>query len=631
MRATRRSLIIGLDTLAIALLLLARAILRTGGMAFDVASLHVSLGSPHRALLALFTVVVVRLIVAHRIGPFGLWSDRWQRLLDATVHEPLVLDAPAGLWRRALLASIGIGAALAVLLHVQVFHLDWVPDLGDPLFSMWRVGWVAHQIVADPLHLFDANIFYPQRLTLTLSDPVILPALTIAPLLALGVHPVVAYNILFLSGFWLSGVATYLLVERLTGSARAAFVAGLTYACYSYRFEHYSHLELQMTQWMPLGLLALHLFLATGRRLHALAFGLTGVAQLYSSMYYAAFFLVYATIVGVALLRVHRPPLRPLAGPLAIAAAIAAMLAVPITWTFVAAEPMKGGRGLYEVNFYSAYPSDYLRANRSSLLWNERLRPPAPERTLFPGAAPLSLAALGLAPPFGTLRLVYAAGLLASVDGSLGLHGVAYPYYYWLLPPFRGLRSPARFAALVGLSLAILAGFGARRALRWRASRAYQHAMFAVLVAFVMIDAWPSLRLEPVWKEPPPIYDVFRYVPGAILLETPIPNDEIFNIPYMYFSTWHFAKMVNGYSGFIPGSYADFYKEMVFFPDTRSIAALRQRGVTYVSVNCGIGTFLSPVECGRLLDAVRHDIRFRLTSSVQWNGHTVQLYEVLPP
>jgi hypothetical protein len=106
------------------------------------------------------------------------------------------------------------------LLHEQLRHLDSVPDLGDPLFSIWRVAWVAHQIVADPWHLFDANIFYPEHLTLTLSDPVLLPAMSVSPLLALGVHPTVVYNLLLMSGFWLSGVATYLLVERLTGSAR---------------------------------------------------------------------------------------------------------------------------------------------------------------------------------------------------------------------------------------------------------------------------------------------------------------------------------------------------------------------------------------------------------------------------
>ena len=82
------------------------------------------------------------------------------------------------------------------------------------------------------------------------------------------------------------------------------------------------------------------------------------------------------------------------------------------------------------------------------------------------------------------MRLIYTAGLLTAFDGSLGLHGVAYPFYYDLIPPFRGLRSPARFAALVGMTLAILAGFGARRALRWRPWGVYQHAVFAGLVAF---------------------------------------------------------------------------------------------------------------------------------------------------
>jgi hypothetical protein len=93
-------------------------------------------------------------------------------------------------------------------------------------------------------------------------------------------------------------MATYVLVERLTGSPRAAFVAGLMFACSAFRFDHYSHLELQMTQWMPLGLLALHLLVATGRWRYAAALAVTGAAQLYSSMYYAVFFLVYAAVIG---------------------------------------------------------------------------------------------------------------------------------------------------------------------------------------------------------------------------------------------------------------------------------------------------------------------------------------------
>ena len=66
-----------------------------------------------------------------------------------------------------------------------------MPDLGDPLFSIWRISWVNHQLWRHPLALFDANIFYPERLTLTYSDPVIVPALISAPLFWVGFTEVV--------------------------------------------------------------------------------------------------------------------------------------------------------------------------------------------------------------------------------------------------------------------------------------------------------------------------------------------------------------------------------------------------------------------------------------------------------
>ena len=557
--------------------------------------------------------------------------------------------------RHAIVAAVGLGIALIVLLHTQLFHLDYVPDVGDPLFSVWRIGWVNHQLATDPRHLFDANIFYPERLTLTLSDPIIVPALTGAPLLAMGLHPVVVYNLVLISAFWFSGIAVYLLVARLTGSARAGFISGLIYACCGYRFDHYSHLELQMAHWMPLGLLALHLLVGRDARSavrdpgsgvrdpgsasrkpgsgirdrkrwwYALAFVLAGVAQLYSSMYYAVFFVVYAAVIAAGLVIAHRASLRQLALPLLLSAGIAAVAALPLMQAFTAAEPMKGARPINEIRYYSAVPSDYLRVNRFNLLWRNRLHRPFPERTLFPGAAPLALAAVGIAPPMGAIPLVYTAGLLLSFDGSLGLHGVSYPLFYKWLSPFRGLRAPARFGALVMLTLAILAGFGARRALAWRRSPVYQRVTFALLIAFVMVDAWPALALQPVWKEPPPIYDVLKYTPNVVIAETPILDDETTNIPFMYFSLWHWHRMVNGYSGFIPKSYADFHADMAFFPDTRSIEALRKRGVTYVSVNCG----LNYPGCGELMDAMRHDTRLRLAANTQWNQHTVQLYEIL--
>jgi hypothetical protein len=623
----RRPLVVFLDILTAGLIVLSAAAIYSGGLVVRLAGIRISARTPIHVLAWLGAVVVVRLIAGRGIGVLGISPARWSRARAWIRAEPFLVHASEGRWRCAAFAALGIALALAILLHEQVLQPYGVADLGDPLFSMWRIGWVAHQIVTDPLHLFDANIFYPERLTLTLSDPIILPALTAAPLLALGVHPVIAYNVLLFSGFWFSGIATYLLVERLTGSRRAAFVSGLMYACYSYRFEHYGHVELQMTQWMPLALLALHLFVATGRWRYAIALGLVGAAQLYSSMYYAVFFLVFATPIGIGLLLVYRPPLRRLVLPLSAAAVVAGVLVVPIARAFVAAQPMKGERGVDEVTYYSARPTDYLRSQRHSAIWREWMLPPEPERALFPGAAPLALAAIALAPPFGAMRLVYTAGLLTAFDGSLGLNGVTYPYMYRWLGPVRGIRVPARFAAIVGLTLAILAGFGARRAMQWRRSRQWELAMFAGLIAFIMIDAWQALMLSPVWKEPPPIYQRLKFTPGAILAEFPMaePTNIDRNTFFLYFSLWHWSRMVNGYSGFTPHSYADLHEEIVNFPRDEAVAALRARGVSHVTVNCA----LNDAGCDDLADRMRHSTQLRMVAEASWMGHPVQLYEVL--
>ena len=623
----RRVLVVVLDILIAGLAVLSAAAIHTGGFVVRLAGIRISARTPFHVLAWLGAVAVVRLIAGRGVDVLGISPAAWSRARSWIRAEPFLVHASEGQWRCAAFASLGIALALAILLHEQILQPYGVADLGDPLFSMWRIGWVAHQIVADPSHLFDTNIFYPERLTLTLSDPTILPALTAAPLLAVGVHPVLAYNLLLFSGFWFSGIATYLLVERLTGSRRAAFVSGLMYACYSYRFEHYGHLELQMTQWMPLALLALHLFVATGTWRYAIALGLVGAAQLYSSMYYGVFFLVFATPIGIGLQLVSRTPFRRLVLPLAAAAVVAGVLAVPLARAFVEAQPMKGERGVDEVTAYSARPTDYLRAQSHSAIWREWMLPVEPERALFPGAAPLALAAIALAPPFGAMRLVYTAGLVTAFDGSLGLNGVTYPYLYRWFGPVRGIRVPARFAAIVGLTLAILAGFGARRAMQWRRSRRWELAMFAGLIAVIMIDGWQTLMLSPAWKEPPPIYQRLKFTPGAVLAEFPIaePTNTTRNIPFLYFSLWHWSRMVNGHSGFSPPSYAALHEEIVNFPNDEAVAALRARGVTYVTVNCG----LNYLGCDDLADLMRHSKQLRMIAEASWMGHQVQLYEVL--
>ena len=111
----------------------------------------------------------------------------------------------------------------AVMTWPQVLRMtDGVHDPGDPLMVTWVLGWVAHQLPRAPAHIFDANIFYPERNTLAFSETLLVPGIIVAPLHWLGVGPILIYNVVFLSGFAMSGVGVALLVRRLTGNIGAA-------------------------------------------------------------------------------------------------------------------------------------------------------------------------------------------------------------------------------------------------------------------------------------------------------------------------------------------------------------------------------------------------------------------------
>jgi hypothetical protein len=85
------------------------------------------------------------------------------------------------------------------------------------------------------------------------------------------------------------------------------------------------------------------------------------------------------------------------------------------------------------------------------------------------------------------------------------------------------------------------------------------------------------------------VYGLLKDEPAAVLIELPMAERGVFhlNAPYMLNSTLHWRPLVNGYSGFLPRSYDAHYEAMRTFPDDRSLAYLRQLGVTHVAVHSG--------------------------------------------
>ena len=148
-------------------------------------------------------------------------------------------------------------------------------DLGDSLLNAWILAWDADRLLrflggdVDAIRNFwNANIFYPEPLTLAYSEHLFAQAVQILPVYALTGNVILSYNLLFLSTFVLSGLGMYLFVREITGSARAGLVAGLIYAFAPYRVPQFSHLQVISSQWMPFVLYGLRRYFVTRAHRH---------------------------------------------------------------------------------------------------------------------------------------------------------------------------------------------------------------------------------------------------------------------------------------------------------------------------------------------------------------------------
>jgi len=164
---------------------------------------------------------------------------------------------------------------------------DVPSDFGDPLFTMWVMSW-------DATHLgrgwWNANIFHPHPLALAYSEHFLPQALQALPIYVATKNPILAYNLVFLSTFVLSGLGMFLFARELTASSEGAIVAGLAYAFAPYRMASLPHLHVLSSAWLPFALLGFRRYLATGGLTPLIGAVAAWVAQNLSCGYYVFFF-----------------------------------------------------------------------------------------------------------------------------------------------------------------------------------------------------------------------------------------------------------------------------------------------------------------------------------------------------
>jgi hypothetical protein len=184
------------------------------------------------------------------------------------------------------------------------------------------------------------------------------------------VPPPVVGTTLVLGSFVFAGMGAYALVRHLTGSAAAGFLSGVIFAFTPYRFDHYMHLEMLWSAWMPLVLLALHRALEGRGRAAGVVAGLLFAAQVLSCIYYGVLFVpVLVAILVVLATGIPPSALKRAAPPLVVGAAMAALLVLPYFAPYRLARETLGPREDIERKFLGAGPRHYLSSTTTNRVY----------------------------------------------------------------------------------------------------------------------------------------------------------------------------------------------------------------------------------------------------------------------
>jgi hypothetical protein len=528
------------------------------------------------------------------------------------------------------------GIMLAILTTWPlILHLPSriAPDLGDPIRTAWEISWVGHAMLHDPLHLFDANTFYPHHLSLAFSDSL----LGYGPAAFFGsgtVAALVRYNLLFLLAWSLCFVGAYLLARELGLRKLGAAAAATAFAYAPYRVTEAGHLHVISSGGLALGLfLLIRGYRHTSARL-VLAGWLVSAWQISLGFTLGLQYVYLVAVLGVLVL-VHwwrgqldpgpewrgtpatgdtgadakaHTPAPSSRGPLiarrvlvvtivgvALTGAISIYQAAP--YLKVASEYPTAKRTLKEVKNYSSGPASLLSASSENRVWagaTSGMRAKVHsknEDVFFPGGLILVLALIGLAGVGGSLytrnlRLGLALGAFTCsiLAMGLGLTGAGYPYrlLYDYAPGWDGVRVPGRVFTLGTLFYALLAGAGAQGLVGLAGALGRRHAIGAlpalvgVTLAIGILGEGAGHLAHPVVPQPA---KAEVGLPGPLF---DLPTDGAADRLWQYFSTNGFYKIPVGNSTFDIPAVDDLRGGMSGFPDRASIEKLRYYGIRTV-------------------------------------------------
>jgi hypothetical protein len=504
----------------------------------------------------------------------------------------------AGRTRRGILVSL-LGIVLVILNTWPLLpKLDRVgrADGFDGQYGLWQATWVARALVTDPLHVYDANIFFPHRSTLAFSEPSLLAGILGLPAYLITKSPYATHNLAVLSFFLLSFFGAYGLGRYLTGQVLPAVALAISYAFCPFVFARTAQLPMMAIFGLPLSLLAMHRLIDSPSAWTAL--GLAGALwlQALGCGYYTVFALL---MVGFGLIFFgfeggrwrSRAYLTWGAG----AALLTVMFLLPLLWPHIRLAQTQGfARPIAEAYEFGA---DW-RAWLASSAWAHRWMLPLLgtwNEVLFPGFIPTGLAvaaawlgvrgrlSLPVKAPARAVVLFYVLLCILAGWSAFGPAGGLYTVLYHTVPLFAFIRAAGRFGIVVTLAAGVLMSLALAH---WRGGTRLEPLAAVVLTVILAAELFAAPR---PFTPPLPVstvYDALAQQPRGPVVEFPMfPRQFERNARYVLMSTAHWQPLVNGYGAFWPTDIQQLANDTRDFPSEAALERIRQWGVRYVVVH----------------------------------------------
>lgn len=168
---------------------------------------------------------------------------------------------------------------------------------------------------------------------------------------------------------------------------------------------------------------------------------------------------------------------------------------------------------------------------------------------------------------------------------SYGPYQILYDYF----PGFEGLRVSSRFFIFVIFSMGIFAALGLKTMEGyWGKNKGRIISYLIIILTLIEYLSTPiPLSEVPVKESIPMIYQWLSGQKNAKkIIELPLPfrkqDTALVECPRVYFSTYHWKKIFNGFSGYIPSNYEEMRKDIQDTPLKETLLKFRKLNLDYI-------------------------------------------------